>query len=53
MKKARPAKKKTYQRPRIVSREIYEVNALGCSKCPSASTISYGISCVRGTKQFS
>ncbi len=53
MKKGKSPNKKPYQKPRITSREIYEVNALGCAKCPSASTISYSISCVRGTKKFS
>ncbi len=53
MKKGKNQKKSPYQKPRIASREIYEINALGCSKCPSASTISYSISCIRGTKKFS
>jgi hypothetical protein len=46
-------KKKKYVPPKIETREIYEVNALGCAKCPSASNISLSASCIRGTKKFS
>jgi hypothetical protein len=53
MKKKECKKKKTYEPPRIETREIYEVNALGCAKCPSSSTISLTITCIRGIKKYS
>ncbi|MFH1459665.1 MAG: hypothetical protein ABIG64_04760 [Candidatus Omnitrophota bacterium] len=46
-------KKKKYKPPKVDTREIYEVNALGCAKCPSSTAISLSISCIRGTKQLS
>ncbi|MBU1044161.1 MAG: hypothetical protein KJ915_07170 [Candidatus Omnitrophica bacterium] len=45
--------KKKYQPPRVDTREIYEINALGCAKCVSAANISLSISCIRGTKKYS
>ncbi len=52
-KNRKPKQKKPYQPPRIDTREIYEINALGCAKCSNASTISLGASCIRGNKKFS
>jgi hypothetical protein len=46
-------KKKTYVKPSVATKDIYEVNALGCAKCPSSSTISLSINCIRGTKKYS
>ena len=51
--KKKEKNKKPYQAPKIETKEIYEVNALGCAKCNSASTISLGASCIRGVKKFS
>lgn len=45
--------KKKYQPPRVETREIYEINALGCAKCVNSSNISLSISCIRGTKKYS
>jgi len=53
MKKEKKNKKKPYKPPKISSKDIFEVNALGCAKCPSSSNISLGISCIRGVKKFS
>jgi hypothetical protein len=46
-------KKKKYTPPKVETREIYEVNALGCAKCANANTISLSVSCIRGLKKFS
>ena len=53
MKKKKNKPKKAYQPPRVESREIYEVNALGCDKCPSASNVSKQVQCKLGVKRFS
>ncbi len=45
--------KKKYQPPRVDTREIYEINALGCAKCVTATAISLSINCIRGTKKYS
>lgn len=45
--------KKPYLAPRVESRDIYEVNALGCAKCVNAGNISVTSACVRGTKKYS
>jgi hypothetical protein len=45
--------RKQYRSPRVETREIYEVNALGCAKCPTTSSISIQPACIRGTKKFS
>ncbi|MBN3040307.1 MAG: hypothetical protein JW867_04205 [Candidatus Omnitrophica bacterium] len=45
--------KKSYKMPQIETRQIYEVNALGCAKCPSASNKALNEACIRGTKKFS
>jgi len=45
--------KKTYQPPKVESRAIYEVNALGCAKCPAAGQISLTTACIRGVKKYS
>lgn len=45
--------KKKYHKPIIDTREIYEVNALGCAKCVNAGNISLSVSCIRGIKKFS
>ena len=46
-------KKKKYEKPTVDTRDIYEVNALGCSKCANSTTISLSASCIRGLKKFS
>jgi len=46
-------KKKKYESPKIDSKVIYEVNALGCAKCPNATSISLSVACIRGVKKFS
>ena len=48
-KKAR----KPYKSPKVETREIYEVNALGCAKCPNTAQISVQPACIRGTKLYS
>jgi len=53
MKKKDKNIKKKYQPPQVETKEIYEVNALGCAKCPSAQAISLSASCIRGVKKFS
>ena len=53
MLKGKAKKKKTYKKPKVESREIYEVNALGCAKCPAAGQISISMACIRGIKKFS
>jgi hypothetical protein len=53
MKKDNQKRKKKYQPPGVESKEIYEVNALACGKCPSASNISLGGGCLRGGRKFS
>ncbi|MCK5214235.1 MAG: hypothetical protein KAR05_02635 [Candidatus Omnitrophica bacterium] len=53
MKEKEPQKKKPYAKPKVESREIYEVNALGCAKCPTAAQISLSIACIRGVKKYS
>lgn len=53
MNKENPKKKKPYQSPKVETREIYEVNALGCAKCPTAAQISLSIACIRGIKKYS
>jgi len=45
--------KKKYEPPKIDSKSIYEVNALGCAKCPNPAQISLTIACIRGVKKFS
>ena len=45
--------KKRYKTPKVETREIYEVNALGCAKCPNTSQISVQPACIRGNKKFS
>ena len=45
--------KKKYQAPKVDTREIYEINALGCAKCVNAASISLNISCIRGNKKYS
>ena len=52
-KKEGKCKKKLYKPPKIASKEIFEINALGCAKCPTSSTISLSISCIRGVKKYS
>ncbi|MFH1062901.1 MAG: hypothetical protein V1747_08495 [Candidatus Omnitrophota bacterium] len=52
-KDQKPKQKKKYQPPRVDTREIYEINALGCAKCVNASSISLSVSCVRGSKKYS
>jgi len=46
-------KKKNYKPPKISSKEIFEINALGCGKCPSSSNVTLGVSCIRGVKKLS
>ncbi len=53
MKNDKSKKKKPYQPPKIESKAVYEVNALGCAKCPTASQISLSIACIRGVKKYS
>jgi len=53
MKNKKAKKRKPYAPPKVDSREIFEVNALGCAKCPSSSSISLSISCIRGVKKYS
>jgi len=53
MKNRIEKKKKKYEPPKIESKIVYEVNALGCAKCPNPSQISLSAACVRGTKKFS
>jgi len=53
MKDKKKNNKKPYQPPRVESKEIYEVNALGCAKCPAAGQIALTIACIRGIKKFS
>ncbi len=45
--------KKRYRSPKVETREIYEVNALGCAKCPNTAQISVQPACIRGTKLYS
>ena len=45
--------KKPYTPPKVETKDIYEVNALGCAKCPSAGSESLTLDCIRGTKQTS
>jgi len=45
--------KKTYRPPKIESRAIYEVNALGCAKCPAVGQIALTTACIRGVKKYS
>jgi hypothetical protein len=52
-KKKQTPQKKKYQPPRVDTREIYEINALGCAKCANTSSISLSVSCIRGTKKNS
>jgi hypothetical protein len=52
MKEKQSKKKRPYQAPKVDSREIYEVNAAACSKCPSASNISLQPLCA-SNKRFS
>jgi len=53
MKDKKQNKKKPYHPPRVESKDIYEVNALGCAKCPAAGQIALTIACIRGIKKFS
>jgi len=53
MKNKPNQKKKVYEPPKIDSKIIYEVNALGCAKCPNPAQISLSTACVRGSKKFS
>jgi len=53
MKEKNKKEKKPYAPPKVDSREIFEVNALGCAKCPDSSSISLSISCIRGVKKYS
>ena len=53
MDNEKPKSKKKYEPPKIETKEIYEVNALSCAKCPAASNISLMPACIRGTKKFS
>ena len=52
MKKQRKDRKK-YVSPGVETRKIYEVNALGCAKCPNTSQVSVQPACIRGTKLYS
>lgn len=45
--------KKAYEPPKVESKEIYEVNALGCAKCPNAGNLALEPTCIRGTKKYS
>ncbi len=45
--------KKPYKSPKLDSKEVYEVNALGCAKCPNVAQISLSAQCIVGTKKFS
>ncbi len=53
MEKNKSKVKKPYKPPKVESKEIYEVNALGCAKCPSPSNLTLGGGCIRGNKKFS
>ena len=48
-----PKPKKKYEPPKIDSKAIYEVNALGCAKCPDPAQLSLTTACIRGSKKFS
>ncbi len=53
MKENLPKRKKKYEPPKIDSKVVYEVNALGCAKCPNGAQISLSIACIHGVKKFS
>jgi len=52
-KKKKFEKKKAYTPPSVESKDVFEVNALGCAKCPAFGAENFPPQCIRGVKKFS
>lgn len=47
------SQKKPYEKPAVVSENIFETNALACGKCQNPQQLNVSVACSRGKPQFS